>query len=78
MEFSNHIFNFSKSYDIDPTNPNFAQGSKKLCAVSTFNDIMSPAKFDNMYFRNLQRGLGLLSTIQALMTDWRMKPLVDL
>ncbi|CAB4281781.1 unnamed protein product [Prunus armeniaca] len=46
--FSNHIFNFSKPSDIDPANPNFAQGSKKLCAVSTFNDIMSPAKFNNI------------------------------
>ena len=85
-EFSNRIFNFSKTSDIDPTlNANFAKGLKNLCAnytsnpgMSAFNDVMTPGKFDNMYFRNLQRGLGLLSTDQALMADERTKPLVDL
>ncbi|KAI5339610.1 hypothetical protein L3X38_018882 [Prunus dulcis] len=48
-EFSNRIFNFSKTSDIGPCRS-----------------------------RTLQRGLGLLSTDQALMADERTKPLVDL
>uniref|UniRef100_A0A5B7AVX6 Peroxidase n=2 Tax=Davidia involucrata TaxID=16924 RepID=A0A5B7AVX6_DAVIN len=85
-QFSNRIFNFSKTSDYDPTyNPKFAEGLRKLCAnykndtsMSAFNDPITPNKFDNMYFLNLQRGLGLLASDQAMVSDPRTKVYVDL
>ncbi|XP_019170628.1 PREDICTED: peroxidase 6-like [Ipomoea nil] len=85
-EFSKRIFNFNSTSQIDPTlNPNFAQALRKLCAnytketgMSAFNDVMTPGKFDNMYYINLQNGMGLLASDQALISDARTKPYVDL
>lgn len=85
-EFIDRLYNFSKTSDIDPTyNRRYAEALRKLCAnyttdigMAAFNDVVTPGKFDNMYFMNLQRGLGLLSTDQALYADTRTKPLVDL
>ncbi|MBA0850436.1 hypothetical protein Goshw_029757, partial [Gossypium schwendimanii] len=84
-EFANRIFNFSKTSEFDPAyNPVFAEGLRKLCAnytkspaMSAFNDVYTPGKFDNMYYKNLQIGLGLLSSDQAMVTDNRTKPFVD-
>ncbi|KAK9707329.1 hypothetical protein RND81_07G189500 [Saponaria officinalis] len=84
-EFSHRIFNFGKNQPIDPKiNPKYAEGLKKLCAnytkdptMAAFNDVMTPGKFDNMYYRNLQRGLGLLATDQAMADDPRTKSIVD-
>lgn len=85
-EFSHRLFNFSKTSETDPSYyPKYAEGLRKLCAnytkdptMSAYNDVMTPGKFDNMYYKNLQRGLGLLSTDQALSVDRRTKPFVDL
>ncbi|XVF44085.1 hypothetical protein PTKIN_Ptkin02bG0092100 [Pterospermum kingtungense] len=85
-EFANRIFNFSKTSDFDPAyNPAFAQGLRKLCAnytkspeMAAFNDAFTPGKFDNMYYRNLQRGLGLLRSDQAMVMDKLTKPFVDM
>lgn len=85
-QFRDRIFNFSKTSQSDPAlNAKYAQGLQKLCAdykktpgLAAFNDVMTPGKFDNMYFINLQRGLGLLASDQALVTDPRTKPFVDL
>ncbi|XWS22546.1 hypothetical protein CRYUN_Cryun29cG0045800 [Craigia yunnanensis] len=83
-EFANRIFNFSKISDYDPAyNPAFAQGLRKLCfnytkapEMSAFNDVFTPGKFDNMYYKNLQRGLWLLLSDQAMLMDNRTKPFV--
>lgn len=85
-QFSDRIFNFSKTSQFDPAlNAKYAQGLQKLCAdykktpgLAAFNDVMTPSKFDNMYFINLQRGLGLLASDQAMATDPKTKPYVDL
>jgi peroxidase len=69
----------------DPTmNPSYARALQDACrdyqrdpTIAVFNDVMTPGKFDNMYFVNLQRGLGLLSTDQALWTDPRTRPFVQ-
>ncbi|KAF5739774.1 Peroxidase 6 precursor family protein [Tripterygium wilfordii] len=84
--FANRIFNFSKNSEYDPSmNPKYAEGLRKLCAnytkdpeMSAFNDVMTPGKFDNMYFQNLHRGLGLLASDQVMAVDKRTKPFVDL
>ncbi|KZV26487.1 peroxidase 6-like [Dorcoceras hygrometricum] len=81
-EFTERIFGSRP----DPTlNPEYAKGLKKLCAnyktdetIAAFNDPMSPGKFDNTYYVNLQNGLGLLATDQAMAFDPRTKPVVDL
>ncbi|XP_021747183.1 peroxidase 41-like [Chenopodium quinoa] len=85
-EFSNRIFHYSKTQPVDPKlNPKYAEGLKKLCAnytkdptMAAFNDVMTPGKFDNMYYKNLQQGLGLLASDQAMAEDPRTKPTVDL
>ncbi|CAN6178623.1 unnamed protein product [Urochloa humidicola] len=69
----------------DPAmNPAYAKGLQDACknyqrdpTIAVFNDIMTPGKFDNMYFVNLQRGLGLLSTDQALWSDPTTRPFVQ-
>uniref|UniRef100_A0A7N0TA25 Peroxidase n=1 Tax=Kalanchoe fedtschenkoi TaxID=63787 RepID=A0A7N0TA25_KALFE len=85
-QFSDRIFNYSKKSDSDPAcYPKYAEALRKLCAnykkdetLSAFNDVMTPGKFDNMYYMNLQRGLGLLASDQAMAVDSRTKPFVEL
>lgn len=85
-EFSHRLYNFSKTSEFDPTyNPKYAEALRKLCAkytsntaMAAFNDVVTPSKFDNMYYLNLKRGLGLLSTDHALYLDSRTRPYVDL
>ncbi|KAI4328285.1 hypothetical protein L6164_020651 [Bauhinia variegata] len=85
-EFSDRLFNFSKTSDYDPAyNSEFAKGLRKLCAnytkdpsMSAFNDVITPGKFDNMYYKNLQRKMGLLASDSALVADKRTKPIVDM
>ncbi|KAJ7943592.1 Peroxidase [Quillaja saponaria] len=85
-EFSDRLFHFSKTKETDPTfHPEYAKGLRDLCAnytkdpsMAAFNDVMTPGKFDNMYYLNLQRGLGLLSSDAALWVDERTKPFVKM
>ncbi|XP_065877236.1 peroxidase 31 [Euphorbia lathyris] len=66
-------------------NPRFAQGLSKACenypkdpSMSVFNDIMTPNKFDNVYFQNLPKGLGLLESDHGLYNDPRTRAFVDI
>ncbi|XP_021912076.1 peroxidase 41-like [Carica papaya] len=85
-EFTDRLFAFSKSTPTDPEiNPKFAAALKAMCAnyttsptTAAFNDVITPGKFDNMYFKNLGRGLGLLATDHMLIKDIRTKSLVQL
>ncbi|PKA50327.1 Peroxidase 31 [Apostasia shenzhenica] len=87
-EYADRIFNFNNGGPLafDPTiSPNYAQALQKACAnfikdptIATFNDIMTPGKFDNMYYKNLLRGMGLLASDQKLATDPRTAPFVKL
>ncbi|KAF9606388.1 hypothetical protein IFM89_025077 [Coptis chinensis] len=84
-EFANRIYNYSNTSDIDPTlNPEFAKGLKQLCtnyhtnpSMAAFNDVVTPGKFDNMYYQNLKRGLGLLTTDQIMLADPRTRPFAE-
>ena len=84
-QFSQRLFKFNKSSDIDPAyNPDYAAGLKKLCqnytkdpSMSAFNDVITPTKFDNMYYKNLRKGMGLLATDSAMFDDSRSRPFVD-
>ncbi|KAG8072345.1 hypothetical protein GUJ93_ZPchr0006g44583 [Zizania palustris] len=85
-EFADRLYDFrGKVGQTDPTmNPVLAKGLQAACKnyhtdpnIAAFNDVMTPGKFDNMYFINLQRGLGLLGTDEELWTDARTKPFVQ-
>ncbi|XP_023542377.1 peroxidase 31-like [Cucurbita pepo subsp. pepo] len=84
-EFTSGIFNYSKSPPYDSHyNPRFALGLQRACAdyqknptLSVFNDIMTPNKFDNMYFKNLQKGLGVLKSDGGFYSDSRTRPWVE-
>lgn len=84
-EFAGGIYNYSRSKPSDPSiNPRFAQGLRSACkdysqnpTISVFNDIMTPNKFDNSYYKNIVRGLGLLASDRALYADGRTREIVD-
>ncbi|KAF5740345.1 peroxidase 63-like [Tripterygium wilfordii] len=66
-------------------NPRFAKALESACGdyprnptLSVFNDIMTPNKFDNMYFQNLPKGLGLLESDHGLAIDPRTRPIVEM
>ncbi|XP_022740911.1 peroxidase 63-like [Durio zibethinus] len=78
-EFSSNVGNDTQY------NPRFAQALKQACSdypnnptLSVFNDIMTPNKFDNLYFQNLPKGLGVLKSDHGLYNDPRTKPFVEL
>ncbi|KAJ1381081.1 Secretory peroxidase [Sesbania bispinosa] len=80
-EFTSDIYNNSAGSQY---NPRFAQGLQSACAdykknptLSVFNDIMTPNKFDNVYFQNLPKGLGLLKSDHGLYSDPATKPFVE-
>ncbi|KAF7820202.1 peroxidase 65-like [Senna tora] len=84
-EFANRIFNFSRTSPVDPSlHPKLAEGLRRICqnythdpAMSAFNDVRSPSKFDNAYFQNVLKGLGLLSSDALLAKDARTRPIVE-
>ncbi|XP_065881584.1 peroxidase 41-like [Euphorbia lathyris] len=83
-EFADRLYHYSEKVPTDPEyNPKFADALKTLCknyskdaAMSAFNDVLTPGKFDNMYYQNLPRGLGVLKTDHGLVKDPRTKPFV--
>ncbi|KAI3748064.1 hypothetical protein L6452_10900 [Arctium lappa] len=85
-EFSSDIYNYSRTSEFDPSyNPRYAQGLRNACAdyrknpsLSVFNDIMTPRDFDNSYYKNLPKGLGVLRSDRALTMDARTRPFVEL
>ncbi|KAF0903191.1 hypothetical protein E2562_025766 [Oryza meyeriana var. granulata] len=90
-EFATRIYNYRRRKGgaavphVDPTmNPALAKRLQDACrdyrrdpTIAAFNDVMTPGKFDNMYFVNLRRGLGLLGTDQELWGDARTRPHVE-
>ncbi|KAL2523377.1 Peroxidase 31 [Forsythia ovata] len=85
-EFNSILYNYSRNAQSDPAyNPRFAQALRDACAdyqknptLSVFNDVMSPNKFDNMYYQSLPKGLGILSSDHSLNSDPRTKGYVEL
>ncbi|XP_037454111.1 peroxidase 31-like [Triticum dicoccoides] len=89
QEFASRIYNYrdktGKPAPFDPTmNPGYAKGLQAACkeylkdpTIAAFNDVMTPGKFDNMYYVNIERGLGLLSTDEDMWSDLRTRPLVE-
>nr|AFF57838.1 peroxidase [Phaseolus vulgaris] len=83
--FSKRIYNFSPRGRIDPTlNLQYAFQLRQMCPlkvdprIAIDMDPVSPQKFDNQYFKNLQQGKGLFTSDQVLFTDARSKATVNL
>ncbi|KAL8247142.1 hypothetical protein R6Q59_008358 [Mikania micrantha] len=85
-QISSDIYNYSRTSQFDPSyNPRYAAGLRNACAdyrknpsLSVFNDIMTPRIFDNSYYKNLPKGLGVLRSDRALVMDRRTRPFVEL
>ncbi|KAJ0982103.1 hypothetical protein J5N97_010358 [Dioscorea zingiberensis] len=84
--FANRIYNFRRPrWTADPTlNRTYVDQLRGMCPrhvderVAINMDPVTPRSFDNQYFKNLQRGMGLLSSDQVLHADRRSRPTVDL
>ncbi|KAL2338662.1 hypothetical protein Fmac_013108 [Flemingia macrophylla] len=83
--FSKRIYNFSPRNRIDPTlNLQYAFQLRQMCPlrvdprIAINMDPVTPQKFDNQYFKNLQQGRGLFISDQVLFTDARSKATVNL
>ncbi|WVZ85996.1 hypothetical protein U9M48_032847 [Paspalum notatum var. saurae] len=80
-EFAHRIYGYrgAPGEAHDPRlNPEFARALQRSCAgykddptVSIFNDVVTPRVFDEAYYKNLPRGLGLLASDAAL---WEYPP----
>lgn len=84
-KFSNRIYKFSPRNRIDPTlNLQYAFQLRQMCPlrvdprIAINMDPVTPQKFDNQYFKNLQQGKGLFTSDQVLFTDARSKATVNL
>ncbi|CAN6702929.1 unnamed protein product [Malus baccata var. baccata] len=81
--FSDRLYNFSSSSPVDPSlNPDYAKRLMVTCskeadpgAISDL-DPDTPFTFDNVYYKNLVGGKGLLSSDQVLFSDSASKPTV--
>lgn len=84
-KFSNRIYKFQPPrYTADPTlNRTYTDQLRRMCPknvdprVAIDMDPVTPRSFDNQYFKNLQRGMGLFTSDQVLHADARSRPTVD-
>ncbi|XP_022631963.1 peroxidase 65-like [Vigna radiata var. radiata] len=84
-QFAHRLFGFGKTLKIDPAyNPEYAawlrklyENYKKESTMVAYNDMITPVKFNNMYFKNSWRELGLLAIDSALFTDPQTKPFIE-
>ncbi|XAR57726.1 Peroxidase [Bertholletia excelsa] len=82
--FANRIYNFSRQNPVDPTlNPNYATQLQAMCprnvdpTIAINMDPVTPQKFDNQYYKNLQQGMGLFTSDEVLFKDSRSKSTVN-
>ncbi|GLJ26737.1 hypothetical protein SUGI_0520970 [Cryptomeria japonica] len=78
----------ARIYNDNPTeqtiDSEYAQGLQKVCPkqntdpnMAAFNDVLSPNKFDNVFYQSLSKQLGLLASDQILYTDPRTRGVVN-
>ncbi|CAN6450710.1 unnamed protein product [Victoria cruziana] len=79
--FSSRIY---RTNGVDPTlNQTYAAELQGMCpknvdpTIAINMDPRTPKAFDNAYFQNLQRGMGLFTSDQSLFADRRSRPTVD-
>uniref|UniRef100_A0A1D1XEH7 Peroxidase n=1 Tax=Anthurium amnicola TaxID=1678845 RepID=A0A1D1XEH7_9ARAE len=83
-KFANRIYNFSKQSAVDPSlNRTYAAQLQAMCPrnvdpqIAINMDPITPRTFDNVYYQNLQKGMGLFTSDQVLFTDARSRPTVN-
>ncbi|WOG93023.1 hypothetical protein DCAR_0312302 [Daucus carota subsp. sativus] len=83
--FAARIYNFSRHNKVDPAlNKSYVAELQSLCPIGVDSriavnmDPISHKKFDNIYYKNLQQGMGLFTSDQILYTDFRSRPFVNL
>ncbi|KAH7511188.1 hypothetical protein FEM48_ZijujUnG0033800 [Ziziphus jujuba var. spinosa] len=79
-KFANRIY----GNPVDPTiNKTYVGQLQAMCPknvdprIAINMDPITPRKFDNVYYKNLQQGLGLFTSDQILFTDQRSRPTVN-
>ncbi|KAE8707453.1 Peroxidase 16 [Hibiscus syriacus] len=84
-KFSKRIYNFSPRSRVDPTlNFQYAMQLRQMCPINVDPRIAinmdpnTPRTFDNVYYKNLQQGMGLFTSDQVLFTDLRSRNTVNL
>ncbi|KAJ1269330.1 hypothetical protein BS78_07G203600 [Paspalum vaginatum] len=82
--FTDRLYNYSSSVQTDQSfNQDYADQLKEACppnvneTIAVNMDPVSPVKFDNKYYSNLQYGLGLFTSDQVLYTDGATRPIVN-
>lgn len=82
--FNHRIHNFKSKNRVDPTmNLDYAMSLRKQCPknvdprTAITLDPSTPQRFDNMYYKNLEQGRGLLTSDQCLFTDTRTRHIVN-
>uniref|UniRef100_A0A7N2R414 Peroxidase n=2 Tax=Quercus lobata TaxID=97700 RepID=A0A7N2R414_QUELO len=77
----NRLYNFNGTKNPDPSlNTSYLNLLKKRCKRSTdlvYLDVITPRTFDTVFYTNLQRKVGLLTTDQELYSDERTLPFVE-
>ena len=77
----NRLYNFNGTKNPDPSlNTSYLNLLKKRCKRSTdlvYLDAITPRTFDTVFYTNLQRKVGLLTTDQELYSDQRTLPFVE-
>ncbi|KAI3929270.1 hypothetical protein MKX01_006506 [Papaver californicum] len=83
-KFAKRIHYYSPNQRIDPTlDPSYAKQLQQDCPqnvdprIAVNMDPTTPFTFDNVYFKNLQQGLGLFTSDQVLYSDFRSRNLVN-
>lgn len=83
-KFSNRIYSFTGQTPVDPSlNKAYATQLQQMCPrnvdprIAINMDPVTPNRFDNQYFKNLQQGKGLFTSDQVLFTDPRSRPTVN-
>ncbi|XP_020256677.1 peroxidase 7 isoform X3 [Asparagus officinalis] len=75
------LYNFKGTGKADPSIDskylNFLKRKCRRASEYVEFDPTTPTKFDSMYYTNLQKKMGLLSTDQLLYSDSRTKPIVS-
>ncbi|XP_010460904.1 PREDICTED: peroxidase 7 [Camelina sativa] len=74
------LYNYNGTSGTDPSiEPKYADYLRRKCRWATETvslDAITPAVFDNQYYINLQKNMGVLTTDQELVKDPRTAPLV--
>ncbi|WZZ03772.1 hypothetical protein YC2023_089693 [Brassica napus] len=77
---NSRLYNFNATYGTDPSiDSKYADFLRRKCRVASetvYLDAATPVKFDNQYYINLQKNMGVLTTDQELVKDPRTAPLV--